>query len=112
MKSAKTFLATKLTGSPEGEIPPEFDLNLILLESYYKTFIMLQLEIDDMDTIVEMGRYGRQISPVCNARDKACVHLESLMKQMGLTLKSGKIIGTTEVKKEQSALERYLESKK
>ena len=112
MKSAKTFLATKLTGNPNGEIPPEFELNLILLESYYKTFIMLQLEIDDMDTIVEQGRYGLQVSPVCNARDKACVRLESLMKQMGLTLKSGKVIGTTEVKKEQSALERYLEGKK
>lgn len=112
MKSAKAFLATKLTGNPDGEIPPEFDLNLILLESYYKTFIMLDLQINDLDSIVVMGRYGWQPNTLLGVRDKACVRLESLMKQMGLTLKSGKVIGTTEVKKEQSALERYLEGKK
>ena len=111
MKSARAFLATKLTGNADGDIPPEFELNLTLLESYYKTFIMLQMEIDDMDSIVTEGRYGPMVSPVCAARDKACVRLESLMKQMGLTLKAGKMIGTTEVKKEQSVLERYMSGK-
>ena len=111
MKSARAFLATKLTGAPDGTIPPEFELNLTLLESYYKTFIMLQMEIDDMDSIVIIGKYGPMVSPVCAARDKACVRLESLMKQMGLTLKAGKMIGTTEVKKEQSVLERYMSGK-
>ena len=46
MKSARAFLATKLTGNADGEIPPEFELNLTLLESYYKTFIMLQMAIN------------------------------------------------------------------
>lgn len=109
MKSARAFLATKLTGSPDGEIPDEFELNLILLESYYKTFIQLNLEIDDMDSIVIDGKYGSCLSPLCAARDKACVRLESLMKSMGLTLKAGKVLGTTEVKKKESPLDVFLQ---
>ena len=110
MKSARAFLATKLTGEPTGNIPPEFELNLILLESYYKQFIMLNLQIDDMETIVVEGKYGYQVSPLCAARDKACCRLESLMKSMGLTLKSGKQLGSTEIKKEESPLDAFLKS--
>ncbi len=110
MKSARLFLATKLTGKQDGEIPPEFELNLILLESYYKQFILLNLQIDDMDSIVMQGKYGPQVSPLCSARDKACCRLESLMKSMGLTLKSGQQMGATEIKKEESPLDLYLKS--
>lgn len=109
MKSARAFLATKLTGSPDGHIPDEFELNLILLEAYYKAFVQLNLEIDDMESIVIIGKYGPQVSPLCAARDKACVRLESLMKQMGLTLKAGKVLGTTEVKKKESPLDVFLQ---
>ena len=108
MKSARTFLASKLTGKADGEIPPEFELNL--LESYYKQFIVLNLEIDDMDSIVINGKYGPVVSPLCAARDKACCRLESLMKQMGLTLKSGKQIGATEVKQTESPLDQFLQA--
>lgn len=110
MKSARKFLATKLTGDPDAEIPAEFELSLILLESYYKTFIMLDLEIDALDSLVVDGRYGPQPVSLLTIRDKACVRLESLMKQLGLTLKSGKQIGATEVKKKQTPLEIFLES--
>lgn len=111
MKSAKEFLATKLTGSPSGKIPDEFELNLILLESYYKTFIMLNLQINDLDSVVIMGKYGWQAHPLLQIRDRACVRLESLMKQLGLTLKAGRLIGTTEVKKEETALDAFLRQK-
>lgn len=111
MKSARSFLATKLTGNPDGQIPDEFELNLILLESYYKTFIMLNLQINDLDSIVIMGKYGWQAHPLLQIRDRACVRLESLMKQLGLTLKAGRLIGTTEVKKEETALDAFLRQK-
>ena len=111
MKSAKSFLATKLTGNPNGKIPDEFELNLILLESYYKTFIMLNLQINDMDSVVIMGKYGWQAHPLLQIRDRACVRLESLMKQLGLTLKAGKLIGTTEVQKEETPLDAFLKTK-
>lgn len=112
MKSARAFLATKLTGEPTGTIPPEFELNLILLESYYKQFIMLNSQIDDMDNIVINGKYGPTLTPLCAARDKACCRLESLMKSMGLTLKSGKQLGSTEIKKEESPLDAFLKQQK
>ena len=111
MKSARAFLATKLTGNPNGKIPDEFELNLVLLESYYKTFIMLNLQIDDLDSVVVMGRYGWQANQLLPIRDKACMRLESLMKQLGLTLKSGKLIGTTEIKEEENALDAFLKKK-
>lgn len=107
MKSARTFLATKLTGDPKGKIPEEFELNLILLESYYKTFIMLDLQINSLDSIVVLGKYGYQPSALLTIRDRACVRLESLMKSLGLTIKSGKALGTTEVQKTLSPLEHY-----
>ncbi len=109
MKSARAFLATKLTGSSDGQIPDEFELNLILLESYYKTFIMLDLEINDLDCLVVDGRYGPQPITLLSIRDKACVRLERLMKQLGLTLKSGQQIGATEVKKAKTPLEAFMQ---
>jgi len=110
MKSARAFLATKLTGNPDGEIPAELELNLILLESYYKTFIMLDLEINALDTLVINGKYGPQPNSLLTIRDRSCVRLESLMKSMGLTLKSGQQMGATEIKKEESPLDLYLKS--
>ena len=112
MKSARAFLATKLTGNPDGEIPAEFELNLILLESYYKTFIMLDLEINALDTLVINGKYGPQPNSLLTIRDRSCVRLESLMKQLGLTLKSGKQLGSTEIKKEESPLDAFLKQQK
>ena len=107
MKAARAFLATKLTGSSDGQIPDEFELNLILLESYYKQFIMLDLEINDLESLVIEGRYGPLVNPICNARDKACVRLESLIKQLGLSLESGKQIGSIEISKKESALDKF-----
>ena len=108
IKSARAFLSTKLTGNPDGKIPEEFELNIILLESYYKTFTMLDLQINDMDTLTVDSRYGPVPSPLLAIRDKACVRLESLMKSLGMTLKSGKMLGTTDVKKEESPLDKFL----
>ncbi len=108
LKSARAFLAVKLTGDPDGKIPEEFELNIILLESYYKTFTMLDLQINDMETLTVDSRYGPQPSPLLAIRDKACVRLESLMKSLGMTLKSGKVLGTTEVKQKETPLEKFL----
>ena len=110
MKSARAFLATKLTGKPDGEIPAEFELSLILLESYYKTFIMLDLEINSLDSLVVNGKYGPQPNSLLTIRDRSCVRLESLMKQLGLTLKSGQQLGATEIKKEQSPLDAFMQA--
>lgn len=111
MKSARAFVAEKLTGDPAGKIPEEFKLNLILLETYYRTFISIDMEINELESLVIEGRYGPQPNTLLSVRDKACVRLESLMKQLGLTLKSGKQIGTTDIKKSDSPLERFMAQK-
>ena len=104
MRSARAFLSTKAGG----EIPEEWNLSLYMLEVYFKQFLEINEEISALDSIVIEGRYGPLVSPLCNARDKACVRLESLMKSMGMTLKAGKQLGTTDVKKAESPLDQFM----
>lgn len=107
MKSARSFLLAKAGGV---EIPAEWELSIYMLEIYFKQFLELNEEISAMDTILVQSKYGLIVSPLCSARDKAAVRLESLMKQMGMTMKSGKQLGATDIKKEESPLDLYLKS--
>ena len=104
MKSARAFLATK----GGGEVPSEWELSLVLLEAYYRQFIELNLQISQLDSLIIEGRYGAVPSPLLACRDKASVRLEALMKEMGLSMKSGIKLNVVEPKKEESALDKYL----
>ena len=104
MKSARNFLSSKAGG----EIPEEWNLSLYMLEVYFKQFLELCEEISSMDSILVESKYGMIVSPLCSARDKAAVRLESLMKSLGMTLKSGKQLGTTEIRKSSSPLEAFM----
>lgn len=107
MKSARQFLATKAGG----EVPPEWELSLTMLEAYYRQFIELNTQISQMDSLLINGRYGPAPSPLLACRDKASLRLESMMKEMGITLKSGLRLNVVEAKKEETALDRFLKSK-
>lgn len=107
MKSARAFLLSKAGGI---EIPAEWELSIYMLEIYFKQFLELNEEISAMDTILVQSKYGLIVSPLCSARDKAAVRLESLMKQMGMTMKSGKQIGATDIKKESSPLDQFMQA--
>ena len=107
IKSVKAFLATKAGG----EIPDEWSCSIMLLESYYRQFVELDLQIQQMDSVVVNGRYGLQVSPLCTARDKASTRLAAQMKELGLSMKSAIKLNVVEPKKEQSVLEKYLGKK-
>lgn len=109
IKSAEQFLAKK---SGCDEVPMEWEVSLIMLESYYRDFLELVYRISNLPSITIKGRYGEQPSPLLNARDRAAIRLESLLKEMGMTMKSAVKMNVVEPKKEKTNLELFLESKK
>ena len=109
MKSCRAFLADK-TGSEE--VPPELELSLMMLESYFKEFMELTAKIDKLPSLTIMGRYGETPNPILNVRDKAAARLESLMKATGLTVRTQQQMGFNKPEKEGSALEKWMESQK
>ena len=107
MKSVKAFLASK----SGGVVPAEWECSLMLLEEYYKQFVALTEEIDKLDSMVCMSRYGNQPHPLLGARDKAAIRLESLMKSLGLTMKSALSMEIAEPVIEESPLEVFVKGR-
>lgn len=107
MDVVERFLASK----NGGEIAPEWSLSIDMLRVYYGQFIRLSMEIDALPSLIETTRYGKSPSALLKARDTTAVRLESLMKQLGLTLKSALTMDIAEPVQEQSPLEKYVQGK-
>lgn len=105
MKVVKDYLTVK----GGGVFPPEWELSKDLLETFYRQFLVSCVEIEKLDCLyVDTGRGGGQKEhPLLSIRDKAAIRIEGLMKQMGLTMKSGLQMGTTDVKKEETPLDAF-----
>ena len=105
MKVVKDYLTVKGGGS----FPPEWALSKDLLETFYRQFLVSCAEIEKLNCLyVDTGRGGGQKEhPLLSIRDKAAIRIEGLMKQMGLTMKSGLQMGTTDVKKAESPLDAF-----
>lgn len=98
-----------LTVKGGGEFPPEWTLSTDLLETFYRQFLCSCAEIEKLDCLyIPTGRSGgMKEHPLLSIRDKAAIRIEGLMKQMGLTMKSGLQLGTTDVKKAESPLDTF-----
>lgn len=107
MDVVERFLASK----NGGEIAPEWSLSIDMLRVYYGQFIRLSMEIDALPSLIETTRYGAAPSPLLKARDTTAVRLESLMKQLGLTLKSALTMDIAEPIQEASPLETFVKNK-
>ena len=107
MKVVRKFLASK----NGGDVAPEWECSLMMLETYYNQFIRLSQEIDKLDSIIEDSRYGKQPSPLLKARDATAVRLEALMKALGLTLKSALTMDIAEPIQVESPLEAFVKNK-
>ena len=105
MNSVKKFL--KVKGG--GEIPDEWGASLMLLESYFRQFRELDIQISQLPSLIVKGRFGLTPSPLLACRDKASVRLESMMKEMGLTMAKAMKLNITDVKKEKTALDSFFE---
>ena len=107
MKVVRKFLASK----NGGEMAPEWECSVMMLEVYYEQFIRLCEEISNLDSLIEVGRYGPQPSPLLKARDATAIRLEALMKQLGMTLKSALSMDIAEPIQEESPLESFVKNK-
>ena len=107
MKSVKAFLASK----SGGEVPAEWECSLMLLEEYYKQFIRLTEEINQLDSLVSMSRYGAIPNPLLAARDKAAIRLEAAMKSVGITFKEAAKMDIVEVVEPDSPLESFVKGR-
>lgn len=107
MKVVRKFLASK----NGGEVAPEWECSVMMLEAYYEQFIRLSEDIAGLDSLIEMGRYGPQPSALLKARDATAVRLEAMMKQLGLTLKSALTMDIAEPVQEESPLESFVKNK-
>lgn len=113
-KKTKKFLATTrkfLASKNGGEVAPEWECSLTMLEVYYEQFLTLSAEIQELPSIIEDTRYGKAPTALLKARDTTAVRLESLMKQLGLTLKSALTMDIAEPVKEESPLEQFVQGK-
>jgi hypothetical protein len=107
MKVVRKFLASK----NGGEVAPEWECSVMMLEVYYEQFIRLCEDISNLDSLIEVGRYGPQPSALLKARDATAIRLEALMKQLGLTLKSALTMDIAEPIQEESPLESFVKNK-
>ena len=107
MKSVNSFLASKSGGL----VPLEWECSLMLLEEYYRQFLMLTEEINKLDSMLAMSRYGEVPSPLLAARDKAAIRLEAAMKSVGITFKESVKMDTIEVTEPDSPLESFVKNR-
>lgn len=104
IKIVNNFLSTKGGGT----FPKEWTLSRDLLETYYHQFLTACAEIEQLECLyISTERGGFKEHPLLAVRDKAAIRIEGLMKQMGLTMKSGMQIGATDLHKEDTPLDMF-----
>lgn len=106
MKSVRAFLAQK-----SGSVRPEWECSLILLETYFEEFLMLSIEIERLDSLVSMTRYGEAPNALLGARDKSAIRLEGLLKSLGCTFKEATKMDIVEPVAEESPLDTFIKNK-
>lgn len=104
MKAVKDFLTVK----GGGEIPTEWSLSLLLLETYYKQFLLATYQLEDTESLLVESRYGLVENGLLKIQSRAATRLEKQMTELGLSLKAGAKLGVTEPKKEDSPLDKFL----
>lgn len=72
---------------------------------------MLNEEIDDLPSLVIVGRYGAVPSPLLACRDKAASQLQALMKELALTFKSNIKLELSEPVAQETTLNKFLKDK-
>lgn len=107
MKSVNEYLADK----SGGKVEKAWGCSLMLLEEYYRQFISLTFEINNLESLVVQSRYGDVPHPLLAARDKSAIRLESLMKATGLTFKEATKMDIVETVAEESPLDMFVKNK-
>lgn len=113
-KKCKDYINTVrqfLTEKNGGTFPPEWELSLTLLETYYMQFLMINEEIEQLPSLTMVGRYGPVPSPLLGCRDKAAGQIQQLMKELALTFKANIKLELSEPVAEESTINKFLKDK-
>lgn len=106
MKDVRGFLTEK-----SGSVRAEWECSLMLLEVYYKEFLMLTMEIDKLPSLVSKNRYGEIPHVLLATRDKSAIRLEGLLKSLGCTFKEASKMEIVETVVEESPLDSFIKNK-
>ena len=107
IKTTEEFLRKK----NNGEINPEWMLSIEMLKQYLIQFFLISEEINNLDSMVTTSRYGSVPHPLLACRNQTYSKLLSIMKELGLTLKSQSTMKLVAPSAEESPLENFVKGK-
>ena len=107
MKSVQAFLQSKNGGA----IAPEWEASIVMLEEYYKMFLQLSDEINNLDSYFLLNKYSTVQHPALRARDAAAARVESLLKNLGCTFRESLKLDLSEPVVEESPLSKWVSGK-
>lgn len=106
MKAIRSFLTDK----GGGFIPSEWEMLLGVLEDNLLIYYDATEQIMGLTCYtVKTGR-GEVMHPLFKIQQTAVVQIKSIADSFGLNLKAGSKLGATEVKKSESALDKFLKN--
>ena len=108
MKNVRTFLEDK----NGGDIPPEWEALLSMLQNYYEQYVVATNEILELESLVVDSRYGPQPHPLLKIQATASMQVQKLCSEFGLSMKQAQKLKVVEPPKEETALETFLKKKK
>lgn len=104
LKDVRDFIRSK----NNGDIPAEWSMSLMLLETYYRQFLQCTYELESLDSVVVNSRYGVVAHPLLKIQNTAAVRLEKYMSEMGLSLKSATKLDIAKPQIEESPLDKFV----
>lgn len=108
MRNVRAFLENK----NGGDIPPEWEALLGMLQNFYEQYVQATNEILRLDTLIVDSRYGPQPHPLLKIQAQASMQVQKLCAEFGLSMKQAQRLKVVEPPKEETALESFLKKKK
>ena len=108
MRNVRAFLENK----NGGDIPPEWEALISMLQNYYEQYVQATTEILKLHSLIVDSRYGPQPHPLLKIQASASMQVQKLCAEFGLSLKQAQKLKVVEPPKEETALEAYLKKKK
>lgn len=108
MKNVRAFLENK----NGGDIPPEWEALLGMLQNFYEQYVQATSEIQKLHSLIVDSRYGPQPHPLLKIQAQASAQVQKLCAEFGLSMKQAQKLKVVEPPKEETALETFLKKKK
>lgn len=107
MRNVSAFIKSK----NGGEIPPEWEAMLGMLQNFYEQYVQATNEILLLDSLVVDSRYGPQPHPLLKIQASASIQVQKLCSEFGLSMKQAQKLKVVEPQKEETALDKFLKGK-